>query len=114
MFKEYKYYTKHVYFLEFYMSAQHLLDQNPTSDARKAKKKPDLNRAHISYPNSVRDQLEEIKVETNSSSVSEVIRQAISFYSLAFEEHKKGSDLIIRLKNGEKERLRMFHTVARD
>lgn len=85
-----------------------------TVSARQSgKKKPEINRAHISYPNNVRDQLEEIKVETNSSSVSEVIRQAISFYSMMYEEHLKGSDLIIRLENGECERLRMFHTIPR-
>lgn len=85
------------------------LREAPTSGGPKHGKAT-LNRAHISYTNSVRDQLEEIKMETGASSVSEVIRQAINFYTLAFAENKRGSDLLIRLANGEVERLRMFNT----
>lgn len=70
--------------------------------------KPGMNRIHISYPNSMKKRLEEIKAENDKGSVSEVIREAIKFYILAYEEHKKGSDFLIRLENGEKERLRMF------
>jgi hypothetical protein len=70
----------------------------PTSD----------NRVHIAFPDGMRKRLEEVKVEADMGSLSEVFRQAIKFYMLAYEEHKKGSDFLIRNKDGEIERLRMF------
>ena len=76
--------------------------EGPMEDPQKT------NRVHISYPDSMKARLEEIKVETDKSSLSEVFRQALLFYALAFEEHKKGSDFLIRNKSGELERLRMF------
>lgn len=66
------------------------------------------NRIHVSYPDSMKERLEEIKQATDKASVSEVFRQALLFYTLAYEEHKKGSDFLIRNKDGEIERLRMF------
>lgn len=82
--------------------------QNGDVKERRLKEPPAVNRVHISYPDSMKERLEEIKLETDKSSLSEVFRQALLFYSLAFEEHKKGSDFLIRNKNGEIERLRMF------
>ena len=67
-----------------------------------------VNRLHVSYPETVREKLEEIRLEPDKSSLSEVFRQALLFYALAFEEHKKGSDFLIRNSKGEIERLRMF------
>jgi hypothetical protein len=45
---------------------------------------------------------------TDKNSLSEVFREALKFYALAYQEHKKGSDLLIRNDKGEIERLRMF------
>lgn len=72
------------------------------------KKPTTANRIHVSYPDSMKDRLEEIKTETDKGSLSEVFRQALLFYALAYEEHKKGADFLIRSKDGEVERLRMF------
>lgn len=72
------------------------------------KKPPTANRIHVSYPDSMKERLEEIKIETDKGSLSEVFRNALMFYALAFEEHKKGSDFLIRDKDGQIERLRMF------
>lgn len=66
------------------------------------------NRLHVSYPDSMKPRLEEIQRQTGQASLSEVFRQAILFYTLAFEEHEKGSDFLIRNRDGEVERLRMF------
>lgn len=74
----------------------------------KRKPAPIANRVHVSYPDSMKERLEQIKVETDKGSLSEVFRQALMFYALAFEEHKKGSDMLIRDKDGQIERLRMF------
>ena len=72
------------------------------------KKPVGTNRIHVSYPDSMKDRLEEIREETDKSSLSEVFRQALLFYALAYEEHKKGSDFLIRTEGGDIERLRMF------
>jgi len=66
------------------------------------------NRVHVSYPDSMKAKLEEIQLETHKGSLSEVFRDALKFYALAFEEHKQGSDFLIRNRKGETERLRMF------
>jgi metal-responsive CopG/Arc/MetJ family transcriptional regulator len=66
------------------------------------------NRVHVSYPDSLKDNLSEIRETTGRNSLSEVFREALKFYTLAYQEHKKGSDFLIRNKNGEIERLRMF------
>lgn len=76
--------------------------------ASQTKNAPGTNRIHVSYPDSVKARLEEIRIETDKSSLSEVFRQALLFYALAYEEHKKGADFLIRSKGGEIERLRMF------
>lgn len=74
----------------------------------KMKKPAGANRIHVSYPDSMKDRLEEIRDVTDKGSLSEVFRQALLFYALAYEEHKKGSDFLIRTKDGDLERLRMF------
>jgi len=88
------------------------LKEKPTRTQKEGfmkKTKPSsTNRVHVSYPNSMKTRLDEIKMETEKNSLSEVFRQALLFYTLAFEEHKKGSDFLIRNKDGEVERLRMF------
>lgn len=75
---------------------------------RRMKKSPSDNRVHIAFPDGMRARLEEIKDETDAGTMSELFRNALKFYMLAYEEHKKESDLLIRNKNGEVERLRMF------
>lgn len=66
------------------------------------------NRVHVSYPDSLKDHLSEIKEVTDKASLSEVFREALKFYALAYQEHKKGSDILIRSEKGEVERLRLF------
>ena len=74
----------------------------------KMKPSPSDNRVHITFPEGMRKRLEEMRSEAELSSVSEVFREAVKFYMLAYEEHKKGSDFLIRNKDGQLERLRMF------
>lgn len=66
------------------------------------------NRVHISFPDGMKKRLENIKDDSELMSLSEVFREAFKFYALAYEEHKKGSEFLIRDKNGQLERLRMF------
>lgn len=52
--------------------------------------------------------VEDILAETGISSASELFRQAAIFYTFAYDEHKKGSEILIRNKDGSIEKLRMF------
>jgi hypothetical protein len=74
----------------------------------RAKAATSENRVHIAFPDAMRKRLEEVKVDSDMGSLSEVFRQAIKFYLLAYEEHKRGSDFLIRNKDGDIERLRLF------
>ena len=88
-----------------------LKERDPKTKGRAVKKtaeKQKANRIHVSYPDTMKDRLEEIRTETDKGTLSEVFRQALVFYALAWEEHKKGNDFVIRSPNGETERLRMF------
>ena len=88
-----------------------LKEREPKNESRAVKKtteKQKTNRVHVSYPETMKDRLEEIKTDTDKGTLSEVFRQALLFYALAWEEHKKGNDFVIRSPNGETERLRMF------
>lgn len=82
--------------------------ETTTKDRAVKKASKTANRVHVSYPDTMKERLEEIRTETDKGSLSEVFRQALMFYALAYEEHKKGSDFLIRGKSGEVERLRMF------
>ena len=74
----------------------------------KMKPSPSDNRVHITFPEGMRKRLEDMRGEAELASLSEVFREAVKFYMLAYEEHKKGSDFLIRNKDGQFERLRMF------
>lgn len=87
------------------------LQKSSSNDHARAPKRapaPTANRIHVSYPDSMKFRLEEIQRETHKGSLSEVFREALKFYALAFEEHKKGSEFLIRDQEGQVERLRMF------
>jgi len=84
------------------------VQEKTSRKGKKAKAAYSANRVHVSYPDTMKDRLEQIKTETDKGSLSEVFRQALIFYALAFDEHKKGSDLLIRDRDGQIERLRMF------
>ena len=84
------------------------LIKNKGREMNSKKAEARISRVHVSYPNAMKERLEEIRVETDKGTLSEVFRQALLFYALAYEEHKKGNDFLIRNRNGEIERLRMF------
>lgn len=68
----------------------------------------DLSRVNITINSELKGHIEEVKRNTGKSSISEVFRQAVFFYLVAFREHKKGGEILIRDKNGTVEKLRMF------
>lgn len=78
-----------------------------TRDSGMSKNKNDT-RVHVSFPETLRVRLDEIKKNEEIGSVSEVFRNAVKFYLLAYEEHKKGSAMLIRHDDGSIEKLRMF------
>ncbi len=81
------------------MGRQRKIDQEALSQT---------NRAHLSFSDNTMKKVEDILAETGISSASELFRQAAIFYTLAYDEHKKGSEILIRNKDGSIEKLRMF------
>ena len=55
-------------------------------------------------PPSVKDQLENLRDETDAESLSEVIRKALAVYDLVWSEKSKGYKLYFRSDDGEHER----------
>lgn len=84
------------------------LEKSKTARNRNGKSGSSDYRVHVSFPENMKEKLDEIKINTDQSSLSEVFRTALKFYTLAYEEHQKGSDFLIRDHKGELERLRMF------
>lgn len=65
-------------------------------------------RVNITINAKTKGHLEEVRVDTDKSTLSDVFRQAIFYYTVLFQEHKKGNEILIRDKNGNVEKLRMF------
>ena len=55
-------------------------------------------------PPSVKDQLENLRDETNAESLSEVIRKALAVYDLVWLEKSKGYRMYFRSEDGKDER----------
>lgn len=71
-------------------------------------RKPKKEKLHIAMPAQLKDRLDQLAEATNADGPSDVIRAALVLYDLAFQEHSRGSDLLIRTKDGDVERLRIF------
>jgi predicted DNA-binding protein len=68
----------------------------------------DPNRIHLQIPEPVQKRLKGVQEETGAGTLSEVVRSAIKLYLLAIEEHQKGSEILIRSKTGDLEKVRVF------
>jgi hypothetical protein len=88
-----------------------------TSDQAKIERKPrgrpkgvePGNRLHIYIPESLTSRLVEIQRETHASSVTEVVKNALTLYAAAVEEHKAGGHLYLKRKiDGVERQLALF------
>ena len=74
----------------------------------KKPRKPRKEKLHIAMPQQLKERLDELVELTDASGPSDVIRAALVLYDLAYQEHARGSDLLIRSESGDVARLRIF------
>jgi hypothetical protein len=84
-----------------------------TLDARKARGRPKsvevANRLHIAIPESLTKRLMEIQKDTHAGSITEVVKNALTLYAAAIEEHKSGGHVYFKRANeGVERQLALF------
>jgi hypothetical protein len=93
-----------------------MIDADSASDtgiakrARGRSKSPESgNRVHIYIPDSLTKRLEEIRLATHATSLTEVVKNALQLYAAAVEEHKRGGHVYFK-REGEnvEHRLALF------
>jgi len=62
------------------------------------------SRLHIFIPDSLTKRLEEIQLYTHASSITEVVKNALTLYAAAIEEHKAGGFVYFKRKEDGMER----------
>lgn len=63
------------------------------------------NSAHVTYPESLSQRLQEIQRETHAGSIAEVFRRSLVVFAALWEAHKRGEDVILRDKNGKERQI---------
>src|SRR5947208_2744017 len=66
------------------------------------------SRLHISVPESLTVRLTEIRELTHANSISEVVKNALTLYAAAVEEHKNGGRLYFKRGNDGERELALF------
>ncbi len=67
------------------------------------------NRLHIYIPESLTQRLLEIQRDTHASSITEVVKNALTLYAAAVEEHKNGGHVYFKRENeGVERQLALF------
>jgi len=69
---------------------------------------PEKRRLNLALPPKTHAELEALAVQTDATSVSEVIRRALGLYSLAVEHQSKGGSLVFQHPDGRTETLRIW------
>ena len=62
------------------------------------------NRLHLYIPESLTKRLSEIQRDTHASSITEVVKNALTLYAAAVEEHKNGGHVFFKRKDEDGER----------
>jgi hypothetical protein len=62
------------------------------------------NRVHISIPESLTVRLQEIQRATHATSITEVVKAALTLYAAAIDEHKNGGHVYLKRKDDGVER----------
>jgi hypothetical protein len=82
-------------------------------DTRKARGRPKsvetVDRLHITIPESLTKRLVEIQGVTHAGSITEVVKNALTLYAAAIEEHKSGGHVYFKRANeGTERQLALF------
>jgi hypothetical protein len=77
-------------------------------DVRRARGRPKSvesgNRIHLYIPETLTKRLMEIQRDTHASSITEVVKNALTLYAAAVEEHKSGGHVYFKRKGEDGER----------
>jgi hypothetical protein len=95
------------------MSANNQSGAVEAIDTQKARGRPKsvetANRLHIAIPESLTKRLMEIQRETHAASITEVVKNALTLYAAAMEEHKSGGHVYFKRTNeGVERQLALF------
>jgi hypothetical protein len=93
-----------------------MVEGNNVADARGARRtrgRPKSlepgNRLHIYIPESLTNRLLEIQRDTHASSLTEVVKNALTLYAAAVDEHKNGGRVYFKRKDeGGERQLALF------
>ena len=67
------------------------------------KKPGETQRLNLLTTKEVRQKMEELQAKMGADSLGEVIRRSMAVYDYLLRENEKGSKLVVRSKQGEKE-----------
>lgn len=71
----------------------------PAADEQQ-KKKMAVRRVQLDLPPKAFERLVNLKVETEASTYAEVIRNALTLYAAAIEEHEAGNKFMLKQRDG--------------
>ncbi|MEO5917616.1 MAG: hypothetical protein ABIS50_25525 [Luteolibacter sp.] len=65
-------------------------------------------RINLEVTPSVRDQIKELRVKSEATSLAEVFRRALAIYELVIDFQKQGGKIVLESRDGERETLRIL------
>jgi hypothetical protein len=88
----------------------HRAADGSSARARGRRKNPEAtSRLHLYMPETLIKRLEEIQRDTHASSITEVIKDALTLYAAAVQEHKSGGNIYFkRTGDGIERQLALF------
>lgn len=75
------------------------------------KKIPDKVRLSLELPEKLRKRIDDVKDLSEAESISEVLRWSLAVYEYLWLEKGKGSEIVIRKKNGKEKELELLPMV---
>lgn len=76
-----------------------------------AEKIPDKVRINLELPGKLKERIDHVKELSEAESVSEVLRWSLAVYEYLWLEKGKGSEIVIRKKNGKEKELELLPMV---
>ncbi len=84
-------------------------DQSKPGRGRPPKAQDEGKRTHISVPESMAARMEDIRKQTHASTLTEVVKNALAFYSAVVAEHQAGGQVYFkRTLDGTERQLALF------
>lgn len=65
-------------------------------------------RINLEVPSGVRDNIKELRVKSEASSLAEVFRRSLALYEMVLDHVKGGGKLVLEKEDGEREVIRIL------